>query len=243
MPCDDCKTGFQWNGTPAGKETTLNGAKAYVTGDSKDTAILILTDLFGHTLPNVRILADHYAKEANATVYVPDIFGGEFVHPDALSDPEVAKTFDLRAFLGRNTKEIRWPEIKAAAQTLKAQYSKVAAIGFCYGGWACFQLAADPSLIDAISVAHPSGLEKSEIDGIKVPVQVLAPENDHEYTEELKMYTFEALPGTGVQWEYVHFPGLRHGFATRGDPNDEKQKNGLERAKRSAIHFFNEFLH
>ncbi|KAM0193495.1 hypothetical protein ACHAPI_007564 [Fusarium lateritium] len=243
MPCDDCKTGFQWNGTPIGKESTLNGATAYVTGDSTDTAILVLTDFFGHTLPNIRILADHYAKEVNATVYVPDIFGGEFVHPDALSDPEKAKSFNMGAFLGRNTKEIRWPEIKAAAQTLKSQYSKVAAIGFCYGGWAAFRLAADPSLIDAVSVAHPSGLEKHEINEVKVPVQILAPENDHEYTEELKSYTFEILPKTGVQWEYVHFPELGHGFASRGNPNDQKQKNGLERAKRCAVHFFNEYLH
>ncbi|KAF4972205.1 hypothetical protein FSARC_1187 [Fusarium sarcochroum] len=243
MTCDDCKTGFQWNGTPVGKESTLNGATAYVTGDSKDTAILVLTDFFGHTLLNTRLLADHYAKETKATVYVPDIFGGEFVHPDALSNPERAKDFNLGAFLGRNTKEIRWPEIKAAAETLKSQYTKVAAIGFCYGGWACFKLAADPSLIDAASTAHPSGLEKHEIEGVKVPVQVLAPENDHEYTNEMKSYTFETLSKAGVQWEYVHFPGLRHGFASRGDPNDTNQKNGLERAKRNAVHFFNEYLH
>ena len=73
MSCDDCKSGFKWDGTSVGKDTTLNDAKAYVTGDSKTTAILILTDIFGHTLPNIRLIADHYAKEANATVYVPDL--------------------------------------------------------------------------------------------------------------------------------------------------------------------------
>lgn len=147
------------------------------------------------------------------------------------------------AFLGRHNKEVRWPEIKEHAQTLKSQYKKVLAIGFCYGGWACFKLAADPSLIDAISTAHPSMLEKSEIEQVKVPVQILAPENDFAYTPELKQATFEILPKTGVQWEYIYFPGLTHGFAARGDPNDPKQKAGLERAKRSAVNFFNEFLH
>ncbi|KAF1849792.1 dienelactone hydrolase family protein [Cucurbitaria berberidis CBS 394.84] len=243
MSCENCKTGFKWNGTPTGKESTLNNAKAYVAGDSKEAAIVIITDIFGWTLPNIRILADHYAKEANATVYVPDIFDGEVVDPDALSDPEKAKNFDLGAFLNRHNKEARWPEIKAAAQTLKSQYSKVIAIGFCYGAWACLKLAADPSLIDAISVAHPSMLEKSEIDSIKVPIQVIAPENDFMFTDELKKYTLDALPKTGVQWEYVYFPGLQHGFAARGNPNDPKQKAGLERAKRSAVNFFNEFLH
>jgi dienelactone hydrolase len=165
------------------------------------------------------------------------------VDPDAMSNPEKAKNFNLPAFLGRHSKEIRWPEIKVFAETLKSQYKKVGAIGFCYGGWACFQLAADPSLIDAICAAHPSGLEKSEIDHAKVPVQVLSPEHDHAYTEELKMYTFETLSKLNIPWEYIYFPGLRHGFAVRGDPNDQKQKDGFERAKRSAVNFFNEFLH
>jgi dienelactone hydrolase len=71
-------------------------------------------------------------------------FDGEVVDPDAMSDPEKAKKFDVMAFIGRHNKEIRWPEIKNCAQELKKQYSKVAAIGFCYGGWACFKLAADP---------------------------------------------------------------------------------------------------
>lgn len=243
MSCDNCKSGFKWNGQTVGKETKLNNTNAYVTGDSKDAAILIITDVFGWTLPNVRLIADHYAQEANATVYVPDLFNGEVVDPDALSDPEKQKNFDIGAFLGRHNKEVRWPEIKGHAQTLKSQYKKVAAIGFCYGGWAAFKLGADPSLIDAISTAHPSMLKKSEIESVKVPVQILSPENDFAYTPELKQATFDILPKTGVQWEYIYFPGLTHGFAVRGNPDDAAQKAGLERAKRSAVNFFKEFLH
>ena len=70
-PC--CATGFAWNGTPKGKETTLAGIKAYVTGDDKDAAVLIIHDVFGWTLNNARLLADHYAEEAGATVYLPDL--------------------------------------------------------------------------------------------------------------------------------------------------------------------------
>lgn len=67
-----CKEGFKWNGQAVGKETTLGKNPAYVTGDNKDAAVLIVCDIFGWKLPNVRLLADHYAKEANVTVYVPD---------------------------------------------------------------------------------------------------------------------------------------------------------------------------
>lgn len=170
-------------------------------------------------------------------------FDGEVLDPDVLSDPEKSKNFDLKAFIGRHAKDIRWPEIKQHAQTLQSRYAKVGAIGFCYGGWAILRLAADPLLIDAVSTAHPSLVEKSEIDAVKKPVQFLSPENDQMYTEELKAYTHEAMPKTGVPWEYVYFPGLNHGFATRCDPNDPKQKEGLERAKRSAVAWFIEYLH
>lgn len=73
MSCENCKKGFVWEASPTGTESTLGKNKAYITGNSKDAAILIITDIFGWTLPNIRILADHYAKEANATVYVVDL--------------------------------------------------------------------------------------------------------------------------------------------------------------------------
>lgn len=163
--------------------------------------------------------------------------------PETLSDPDKANAFDFDAFLDRNSKEVRWPEIEAAARTLKSQFPKVGAIGFCYGGWASFKLSADPSLVDAISVAHPSMLDKTEVAGVKVPVQILSAEHDHLYTEELKQYTFEILPRTGVQWEYVYFPDMQHGFAVRGDINDKRQRDGLARAERSAVRFFKEYLY
>ena len=70
---DCCKSGFKWGGKPEGKETTLGKNKAYVTGTSKSAAILYVHDIFGWTLNNARLLADHFAKEANATVYVVDL--------------------------------------------------------------------------------------------------------------------------------------------------------------------------
>lgn len=86
-------------------------------------------------------------------------------------------------------------------------------------------------------------LEKADFDKVKVPVQLLAPEHDFTFTEDLKQYSLEALPKTGVNWEYVYFAGYTHGFASRGDPKDPSKRPGLERAKRSAVAWFNEFLH
>jgi outer membrane translocation and assembly module TamA len=73
MACDNCKTGFNWEGDGKGKETTMGKHKVYVTGESKSAAILLVHDLFGWTFTNLRLLADHFAEEANATVWLPDL--------------------------------------------------------------------------------------------------------------------------------------------------------------------------
>ncbi|KAI1628092.1 Alpha/Beta hydrolase protein [Exophiala viscosa] len=267
-----CTTGFRWEGTPKGKETTLGDNKAYVTGSNKDAAVLIVHDVWGWTLNNARILADHYAEEADVTVYLPDFFGGEVVDLDALGPPkEGAKPFDLGAFIGRNSKDIRKPEIFAAATKLKKElgYKKVGAIGFCYGGWAVFQLAAKGKLsqwslrtmyqvtalltdlvsdkgndlVDCISTAHPSLLEKPEIDAVNKPFQLIIPETDPQFTKELADHYFQVLPSLKLDSDYRYFPGLVHGFATRGDTSDPVQKEGLERAKDAAVSWFKQYLH
>lgn len=69
-----CIEGFEWNGTPAGTEGKLGNNNTYVTGSNGDVAILMIHDAFGWTFTNNRVLADHYAREVNATVYLPDLY-------------------------------------------------------------------------------------------------------------------------------------------------------------------------
>lgn len=68
-----CATGFKWEGTPTGREDTIDNHPVYISGDSKDRAILFNHDAFGWQLNNARLLADHFAKEVGATVYLPDL--------------------------------------------------------------------------------------------------------------------------------------------------------------------------
>jgi hypothetical protein len=71
---DCCKTGFKWDGQPMGYEGTLDQNKAYSTGSNKEAAVLLVHDLFGWKFANLRLLADHFAKEANCTCYVVDLY-------------------------------------------------------------------------------------------------------------------------------------------------------------------------
>jgi dienelactone hydrolase len=95
--------------------------------------VLIVHDLLGWTFPNVRLLADHYAREANATVYVPDFFAGEVLPSEAIIHRRWHE-IDVPGFLKKNSRDIREPEIFECARVLRARYKKLGAVGFCYGG-------------------------------------------------------------------------------------------------------------
>jgi len=63
------------------------------------------------------------------------------------------------------------------------------------------------------------------------------------FTPELKAHANSVIPTLNVECDYQHFPGLKHGFSTRGDQSDLKQKQGLERAKNAAVGWFAQILH
>ncbi|KAL4784084.1 Alpha/Beta hydrolase protein [Aspergillus varians] len=242
-----CITGFSWQGTPTGRTGNLAANDTYITGTNPDAAILFIPDLFGWTFPNIRLLADHYAREINATVYVPDFFGGEILDFDLLASEQFAQ-LDLPGFLYRNGREQREAEIFDCARALKAQlgYKKVGAVGYCYGGWASLRLGAaehEPALVDCISIGHPSLTTKADIDGVAVPVQVLAPEIDPVYSAGLKMYTFETLLKKGnVPFDYQHFPGVVHACFVRGDEGKAGEREAMVRGKDAAVGWLRRFL-
>lgn len=88
-----CIKGFEWGGQPIGKESKLANNNAYVTGSNPDVAIMVISDLFGWTFTNTRLLCDHYAKEADATVYMPDLYDS-WIHSLSFLD----KTKQLKSF-------------------------------------------------------------------------------------------------------------------------------------------------
>jgi dienelactone hydrolase len=243
-PC--CLKGFEWDGTPTGHISKLASNDTYVVGANPDRAIMLIHDALGWTFPNVRLLADHYAAEADATVYVPDFFGGEVLPFEPITSGNW-HLVDVPSFIGRNTRDIREPEILACAKALRSElrHKKIGAVGFCFGGWAVFRLGArehSPPLVDCISAGHPTWLTKEDISGVGVPVQVLAPEIDSVYTAELKSFTFETIPTLGVPFDYQHFPGVEHACFIRGDREKAGERQAMARAKNAVVGWCSQFL-
>ncbi|OAL04408.1 dienelactone hydrolase [Phaeosphaeriaceae sp. SRC1lsM3a] len=245
-----CVKHFSWTGTPSGTKSTLSDLPAYVTGTNTSAAVLYVHDALGWKFSNARLLADHFAREANVTVYMPDFFGGERLDEDAVKQGRWGDV-DMAGFTTRNARDIREPEIFECARELKGKYGKVGTVGYCFGGWAVMRLGAkehEPPLVDCVVCAHPSWMKKEDIDGYgSSPVQFLATEIDAMFAPELKQYAFQKLildrqGKDGVPADWVHFPGVAHGCLTKGDENTEGEREAMIRGKDSAVAWFKQWL-
>ncbi|CAI4214304.1 unnamed protein product [Parascedosporium putredinis] len=191
---DCCVRGFQWDAAPKGREGKLAGRDCYITGSNQNAAVMIIHDLFG--------------------------FGGESIPVEILNDQSRWAELDLPSFLKRNAKDVRAPEIFACAAEMKSNHPRTGIMGFCYGGWGAFQLAAKGlGLVDCVSVAHPTLLEREEMEKVGVPVQILAPEIDPQFTPDLKAFCERCDSYVG--------PG---------------EKEGMERAKNASVMWFRQWL-
>ena len=148
----------------------------------------------------------------------------------------------------RHGKEQRRDSIFATAREIRKNHGRVGAIGFCYGGWAVFQLGAtehnppENPLVDCISTPHPSWLSREEIQAVGVPVQIQAPEFDPAFTPELKEFANKTIPTLGVPYEYAYFPGVAHGFAVKVDLKDKKGRAAMRRGMAAAVYWFRLWL-
>lgn len=59
---------------PRRHQGMLGKNNAYITGTNAEVAVLLIHDIYGWKLPNIRLLADHFAQEADCTVYVADLY-------------------------------------------------------------------------------------------------------------------------------------------------------------------------
>jgi dienelactone hydrolase len=106
-----------------------------------------------------------------------------------------------------------------------------------------FRLGAkDNNLVDCISTGHPSLLTLEDIDAISVPTQILAPEVDFAFTEELKGHTWKTLQKNRIIFDYQHFPGVEHACLVRGNLHNEGEREAMARGKDAAVAWFRQWL-
>ncbi|OHW97090.1 dienelactone hydrolase family protein [Colletotrichum incanum] len=123
--------------------------------------------------------------------------------------------------------------------------TKIGVAGFCWGGKYAVQLTqlgagpfgAQP-LVDCGYTAHPSFLSLPEdLEKAVLPLSV-ANGDDDMMMPKAKMAQAKELMGRKENGEIVEYPGAKHGFAVRGDPNDQSQADFGRRAEDQAVGWF-----
>lgn len=232
--CEHCVKGVIHEGEAKGTIEKIEGVEVYVATPTKDypkdKAILLLTDIFGISLINSKLLADSFAENGLLT-FVPDLFDGDAAPPDALTGGK----FDLGAWLGKHSAAEGYKNVEKVLPGLKAKGIKdFAGVGYCYGVKLVF-LATFNGHIKVAAGNHPSfiqipeDLEKFAATG--VPILLNTCEIDSMFPISTQAKADEIFKDSGVKlYKRNYYPGCTHGFTVRGDLSDPKVKHGNESA-------------
>lgn len=231
------------------------------TSGNAKSAVLILHDIFGFTFPNARLIADSLAS-AGFDVYLPDLFAGSVVEPEA-ADAVSGKFEGIGTSIRRGVKlllalpkvvsilafrQSSCPgDVDACLSKLKSRYQKVGVVGYCFGGRQAILLSQRPSgtQCDAYAVAHPGGVIAVPGDlEFPAPVLYILAEKEFQapYDHNLIQSTLESMNKNGKVAESKYYPGTTHGFATRVDESVADLKKARDEALQATVEFFKAHL-
>jgi dienelactone hydrolase len=233
---------------------------AYPKTKSKKHAILILTDVLGHTLINAQLIADQFASKGYFVV-MPDLFSGDVV---PINRPESFNIMDwVKDHLPLQTEPIIDTVLKEMRDNLGCE--RIGGVGYCFGGkYVCRYLK--PRKIDVGFTAHPTMVEVQELQGIEGPLSIAAAgmfmiyliydmgqvcsdeiplpflARDVVFTTAKRHESEEILDRLDVPYQINLFSDVEHGFAVRCDLSKPGQRFAKEQAFSQAVAWFDRHL-
>jgi carboxymethylenebutenolidase len=181
-------------------------------------AVIMIHEFWGIN-DNIRSMARILAKQAGYVVLAVDLFKGQ-----STKDPN--KAMQLVKSVRDNPHEAI-SNLQAAVKYVSSlpfvNSSKIASIGWCFGGGQSLQLALHseqhPLAATILYYGTPLVTEKQELSKIKWPV--LGIFGDHDHANPLPLInTFKAaLDNVGITNEILVYKGLGHAFANPSGTN------------------------
>ena len=185
---------------PSATTITLNSSTA--TTGKKLPAVIMIHEFWGIN-DNIRSMARTLAKQAGYAVLAVDLFKGQ-----STKDPNQAMQLVKSV---RDNSHALQAAVKYVSSLPFVNSSKIASIGWCFGGGQSLQLALH-------NEQHPLA-DKQELSKIKWPV--LGIFGDHDHANPLPLInTFKAaLDNDGITNEILIYKGLGHAFANPSGTN------------------------
>ncbi|XP_057771838.1 endo-1,3;1,4-beta-D-glucanase-like [Salvia miltiorrhiza] len=217
------------SGSGSGKVEEIGGLSSYVSDPAHSKAVVILiSDMFGYEAPLLRKLADKVGAAGFCAV-VPDFFRG---------DPYVLGQ-NMADWLTDHGTDQGFEDAKPVIEALKSKgITKIGAAGFCWGAKVAVELCKYP-YVQAGVLIHPSFVTVEDIQGVKVPLSILAAEIDDGCPPELVKQFEAALNAMPEVDSFVKiFAGCSHGWALRYDEEDEEAVKSAEEAHKDMLEWF-----
>ncbi|WP_375406780.1 dienelactone hydrolase family protein [uncultured Amnibacterium sp.] len=191
--------------------------------------VLVVHDWLGVT-DATRIRCDMLARLGYAA-FAADVYGAD-VRPDGQTAPQVAGGFYGDQALWRSRLSAALGRL---AEDPAADPSRLAAIGYCFGGSSALELARDGADLRAVVSFHgalPTGPE-GEAARIRAKVLVLTGAADpHVPTESVIAFEDELRTAPEVDWQVVSYSGAMHAFTVPTANTPEYGAQYDERADR-----------
>jgi dienelactone hydrolase len=228
---------------------------AYSNGKTNFLGHLAWDDTRSGTRPGIIVfpeafgLGDHAREKANRLAqagYVAlaaDPHGGGVVHGLAAISPIIQALYSNRA---------EWRSIATAAlDALTAQplvdRNRIGAIGFCFGGTTCLELARTGAAVGAIATFHAGLNAGLPEDAGRIRSKVLICHGSEDPLVEKKAIDafMEEMRRDKVDWQFVYQGNAVHSFTEpaadqRGLPAFAYNKNAEARSWAAMTHLFNE---
>jgi dienelactone hydrolase len=206
----------------------------YKQGDTTLEGFIAYDDAIKGARPGVLIVhqwmgvTDYEKKRAEmlaqlgCIAFCADIYG-KGVHPQT---PEEA---GAQAARYRKDRQLLRARVNAGLEVLREQplvdVTRIAAIGYCFGGTAVLELARSGAKLNGVVSFHGGLDSPTPGDGknIKCKVLVLHGADDPTMSSQQIAAFVDEMRGGGVDWQFVEFGGAVHGFTQWYAGNDNSK--------------------
>ncbi|KAK4503102.1 hypothetical protein PRZ48_006529 [Zasmidium cellare] len=201
------------------------------------------------------------ATSISTTQTVPAEQNPSLIEQVKLGVASVAKSFTIDMWLARHTPEKVLPILHRVISAIKEEFADavahgggIYAVGYCFGARYVLLLGSevhadvaagqrpteteaeegmvkkDPQ-IKVGAIAHGTQISAADLSGCKVPLSIVAVEQDSLFPDDIREAGVKKLKESGVEVEEKVYPSVPHGFAVLGDYEDatikEKQKEAF----------------
>ena len=219
----EIKTGVKYFDNASGYLVYPSANSSNTSTGKKLPAVIMIHENRGLN-DNIRSMANTLAKQAGYVVLAVDLFKGYSTTDQSVAS-QLVKTV-------RANPEVAISNLQAAVKYVSSlpfvNSSKIASIGWCFGGGQSLQLALHseqhPLLATILYYGTPLITDKQQLSEIKWPV--LGIFGDHDQANPLPLINMfkSALDEAGVANQIIIYKGLGHAFANPSGANYAPQQ-------------------